>query len=75
MFAYDFHAGGETMMSRHFNEPSADVYFTKRKWGKEQMQAGCVLTNAFALWESRLYFKNIRKFISVVIPLYYPIAF
>lgn len=23
------------MMSRHFNDPSADAYFTKRKWGKE----------------------------------------
>lgn len=22
------------MMSRHFNDPSADAYFTKRKWGK-----------------------------------------
>ncbi|XP_074391378.1 PAN2-PAN3 deadenylation complex subunit PAN3 isoform X5 [Zonotrichia albicollis] len=34
VFAYDFHAGGETMMSRHFNDPSADSYFTKRKWGQ-----------------------------------------
>ncbi|KAG8136841.1 hypothetical protein E2320_005413, partial [Naja naja] len=34
VFAYDFHAGGETMMSRHFNDPSADGYFTKRKWGQ-----------------------------------------
>ncbi|KAM6140621.1 PAN2-PAN3 deadenylation complex subunit PAN3 isoform 2-T2 [Pterocles gutturalis] len=34
VFAYDFHAGGETMMSRHFNDPSADAYFTKRKWGQ-----------------------------------------
>ncbi|KAG8584888.1 hypothetical protein GDO81_004806 [Engystomops pustulosus] len=33
VFAYDFHAGAETMMSRHFNDPSADGYFTKRKWG------------------------------------------
>nr|XP_036859838.1 PAN2-PAN3 deadenylation complex subunit PAN3 isoform X5 [Manis javanica] len=33
VFAYDFHAGGETMMSRHFNDPNADAYFTKRKWG------------------------------------------
>ncbi|KAM9189980.1 PAN2-PAN3 deadenylation complex subunit PAN3 isoform 3-T3 [Dugong dugon] len=32
VFAYDFHAGGETMMSRHFNDPNADAYFTKRKW-------------------------------------------
>ncbi|XP_069825971.1 PAN2-PAN3 deadenylation complex subunit PAN3 isoform X3 [Dendropsophus ebraccatus] len=32
VFAYDFHAGAETMMSRHFNDPSADGYFTKRKW-------------------------------------------
>uniref|UniRef100_A0A8C5Q0L8 PAN2-PAN3 deadenylation complex subunit PAN3 n=1 Tax=Leptobrachium leishanense TaxID=445787 RepID=A0A8C5Q0L8_9ANUR len=34
VFAYDFHAGSETMMSRHFNDPSADGYFTKRKWGQ-----------------------------------------
>ncbi|KAM9039674.1 PAN2-PAN3 deadenylation complex subunit PAN3 isoform 4-T4 [Sarcophilus harrisii] len=34
VFAYDFHAGGETMMSRHFNDPGADAYFTKRKWGQ-----------------------------------------
>ncbi|XP_074842015.1 PAN2-PAN3 deadenylation complex subunit PAN3 isoform X2 [Carettochelys insculpta] len=34
VFAYDFHAGGETMMNRHFNDPSADAYFTKRKWGQ-----------------------------------------
>ncbi|XP_075775337.1 PAN2-PAN3 deadenylation complex subunit PAN3 isoform X2 [Pelodiscus sinensis] len=34
VFAYDFHAGGETMMSRHFNDPSADAYFSKRKWGQ-----------------------------------------
>uniref|UniRef100_A0A2K5LLD2 Poly(A) specific ribonuclease subunit PAN3 n=6 Tax=Cercopithecidae TaxID=9527 RepID=A0A2K5LLD2_CERAT len=34
VFAYDFHAGGETMMSRHFNDPNADAYFTKRKWGQ-----------------------------------------
>ncbi|XP_027733416.1 PAN2-PAN3 deadenylation complex subunit PAN3 isoform X2 [Vombatus ursinus] len=34
VFAYDFHAGGETMTSRHFNDPSADAYFTKRKWGQ-----------------------------------------
>nr|XP_015196878.1 PREDICTED: PAB-dependent poly(A)-specific ribonuclease subunit PAN3 isoform X1 [Lepisosteus oculatus] len=32
VFAYDFHAGAETMYSRHFNDPSADSYFTKRKW-------------------------------------------
>ncbi|MGH0182614.1 UNVERIFIED_CONTAM: hypothetical protein FKN15_010485 [Acipenser sinensis] len=32
VFAYDFHAGAETMFSRHFNDPSADSYFTKRKW-------------------------------------------
>ncbi|OBS75389.1 hypothetical protein A6R68_14096 [Neotoma lepida] len=34
VFAYDFHAGGETMMSRHFNDPNADAYFTKRKWAE-----------------------------------------
>ncbi|XP_043929204.1 PAN2-PAN3 deadenylation complex subunit PAN3 [Protopterus annectens] len=34
VFAYDFHAGGETLMSRHFNDPAADAYFTKRKWGQ-----------------------------------------
>ncbi|XP_059105325.1 PAN2-PAN3 deadenylation complex subunit PAN3 isoform X3 [Peromyscus eremicus] len=34
VFAYDFHAGGETMMSRHFNDSNADAYFTKRKWGQ-----------------------------------------
>nr|XP_004660039.2 PAN2-PAN3 deadenylation complex subunit PAN3 isoform X2 [Jaculus jaculus] len=34
VFAYDFHAGGETMMSRHFSDPNADAYFTKRKWGQ-----------------------------------------
>ncbi|XP_067889650.1 PAN2-PAN3 deadenylation complex subunit PAN3 isoform X2 [Heterodontus francisci] len=34
VFAYDFHAGAETMMNRHFNDPSAGAYFTKRKWGQ-----------------------------------------
>ncbi|XP_048453885.1 PAN2-PAN3 deadenylation complex subunit pan3 [Rhincodon typus] len=34
VFAYDFHAGAETMMTKHFNDPSADAYFTKRKWGQ-----------------------------------------
>jgi hypothetical protein len=34
VFSYDFHAGAETMFSRHFNDPTADSYFTKRKWGK-----------------------------------------
>ena len=42
VFAYDFHAGGETMMSRHFNDPNADAYFTKRKWGKAMMQESWV---------------------------------
>ncbi|XP_023693736.1 PAN2-PAN3 deadenylation complex subunit pan3 isoform X5 [Paramormyrops kingsleyae] len=32
VFAYDFHAGAETMFSRHFNDSVADSYFTKRKW-------------------------------------------
>uniref|UniRef100_A0A8C4S4I0 PAN2-PAN3 deadenylation complex subunit PAN3 n=1 Tax=Erpetoichthys calabaricus TaxID=27687 RepID=A0A8C4S4I0_ERPCA len=32
VFAYDFHAGAETMFNKHFNDPSADSYFTKRKW-------------------------------------------
>ena len=45
------------MMSRHFNDPNADAYFTKRKWGKEKRQASCMLTNGFALWEGSLYFK------------------
>lgn len=34
VFSYDFHAGAETMYSRHFNDPAADSYFTKRKWGE-----------------------------------------
>ncbi|CDQ82646.1 unnamed protein product [Oncorhynchus mykiss] len=34
VFSYDFHAGAETMFSRHFNDPTADSYFTKRKWGE-----------------------------------------
>lgn len=34
VFSYDFHAGAETMYSRHFNDPTADSYFTKRKWGE-----------------------------------------
>lgn len=34
VFSYDFHAGAETMFSRHFNDPAADSYFTKRKWGE-----------------------------------------
>ncbi|XP_075418917.1 PAN2-PAN3 deadenylation complex subunit PAN3 isoform X2 [Tenrec ecaudatus] len=38
VFAYDFHAGGETMMSRHFNDPNPDAYFTKRKWGQHDGQ-------------------------------------
>ncbi|KAM9333220.1 PAN2-PAN3 deadenylation complex subunit PAN3 isoform 3-T3 [Pholidichthys leucotaenia] len=36
VFAYDFHAGAETMFSRHFNDPAADSYFTKRKWGPHE---------------------------------------
>uniref|UniRef100_A0A3P9KYQ4 PAN2-PAN3 deadenylation complex subunit PAN3 n=1 Tax=Oryzias latipes TaxID=8090 RepID=A0A3P9KYQ4_ORYLA len=36
VFSYDFHAGAETMFSRHFNDPSADSYFTKRKWGQHE---------------------------------------
>ncbi|XP_072567465.1 PAN2-PAN3 deadenylation complex subunit PAN3 [Paramormyrops kingsleyae] len=32
VFSYDFHAGAETMAARHFNNPTADCYFTKRKW-------------------------------------------
>ncbi|KAL4660157.1 PAB-dependent poly(A)-specific ribonuclease subunit PAN3 isoform X1 [Arapaima gigas] len=32
VFSYDFHAGAETMFSRHFNDPTTDSYFTKRKW-------------------------------------------
>lgn len=34
VFSYDFHSGAETMFSRHFNDPAADSYFTKRKWGE-----------------------------------------
>ncbi|KAG7273927.1 hypothetical protein CRUP_011063 [Coryphaenoides rupestris] len=36
VFSYDFHAGAETMFSRHFNDPTADSYFTKRKWGQHE---------------------------------------
>ncbi|KAM9436216.1 PAN2-PAN3 deadenylation complex subunit PAN3 isoform 1-T1 [Clarias gariepinus] len=36
VFSYDFHAGAETMYSRHFNDPTADSYFTKRKWGPHE---------------------------------------
>ncbi|XP_048850573.1 PAN2-PAN3 deadenylation complex subunit pan3-like isoform X2 [Brienomyrus brachyistius] len=36
VFAYDFHAGAETMFSRHFNDSVADSYFTKRKWGQHE---------------------------------------
>uniref|UniRef100_A0A672J7A2 PAN2-PAN3 deadenylation complex subunit PAN3 n=1 Tax=Salarias fasciatus TaxID=181472 RepID=A0A672J7A2_SALFA len=36
VFSYDFHAGAETMFSRHFNDPAADSYFTKRKWGQHE---------------------------------------
>uniref|UniRef100_H3D591 PAN2-PAN3 deadenylation complex subunit PAN3 n=1 Tax=Tetraodon nigroviridis TaxID=99883 RepID=H3D591_TETNG len=36
VFSYDFHAGAETMYSRHFNDPAADSYFTKRKWGQHE---------------------------------------
>ncbi|KAL4657397.1 PAB-dependent poly(A)-specific ribonuclease subunit 3-like [Arapaima gigas] len=32
VFSYDFHAGAETMFHRHFNDATADSYFTKRKW-------------------------------------------
>uniref|UniRef100_A0AAQ5ZYF4 PAN2-PAN3 deadenylation complex subunit PAN3 n=1 Tax=Amphiprion ocellaris TaxID=80972 RepID=A0AAQ5ZYF4_AMPOC len=28
--------GAETMFSRHFNDPAADSYFTKRKWGQHE---------------------------------------
>ncbi|XP_040023466.2 PAN2-PAN3 deadenylation complex subunit PAN3 isoform X1 [Gasterosteus aculeatus] len=34
VFSYDFHAGAETMFGRHFSDPAADSYFTKRKWGE-----------------------------------------
>ncbi|XP_037312219.2 PAN2-PAN3 deadenylation complex subunit PAN3 isoform X3 [Pungitius pungitius] len=34
VFSYDFHAGAETMFGRHFNDPAADSFFTKRKWGE-----------------------------------------
>ncbi|XP_071400126.1 PAN2-PAN3 deadenylation complex subunit PAN3 [Centroberyx affinis] len=36
VFSYDFHAGAETMFSRHFNDPTADSFFTKRKWGQHE---------------------------------------
>ncbi|XP_077480481.1 PAN2-PAN3 deadenylation complex subunit PAN3 [Stigmatopora argus] len=36
VFSYDFHAGAETMFSRHFNDPGADSFFTKRKWGQHE---------------------------------------
>uniref|UniRef100_A0AAR2ISL9 PAN2-PAN3 deadenylation complex subunit PAN3 n=1 Tax=Pygocentrus nattereri TaxID=42514 RepID=A0AAR2ISL9_PYGNA len=36
VFSYDFHAGAETMYCRHFNDPTADSYFTKRKWGQHE---------------------------------------
>ncbi|XP_053268690.1 PAN2-PAN3 deadenylation complex subunit PAN3 isoform X1 [Pleuronectes platessa] len=36
VFSYDFHAGAETMFGRHFNDPAADSYFTKRKWGQHE---------------------------------------
>uniref|UniRef100_A0A4W5JPY3 PAN2-PAN3 deadenylation complex subunit PAN3 n=1 Tax=Hucho hucho TaxID=62062 RepID=A0A4W5JPY3_9TELE len=36
VFSYDFHAGAETMFNRHFNDPAADSYFTKRKWGQHE---------------------------------------
>ncbi|XP_046879489.1 PAN2-PAN3 deadenylation complex subunit PAN3 isoform X2 [Hypomesus transpacificus] len=36
VFSYDFHAGAETMFSRHFIDPAADSYFTKRKWGQHE---------------------------------------
>uniref|UniRef100_A0AAY5KPS5 PAN2-PAN3 deadenylation complex subunit PAN3 n=1 Tax=Esox lucius TaxID=8010 RepID=A0AAY5KPS5_ESOLU len=36
VFSYDFHAGAETMFSRHFNDPTTDSYFTKRKWGQHE---------------------------------------
>uniref|UniRef100_A0AAY4APP9 PAN2-PAN3 deadenylation complex subunit PAN3 n=1 Tax=Denticeps clupeoides TaxID=299321 RepID=A0AAY4APP9_9TELE len=36
VFSYDYHAGAETMFSRHFNDPTADSYFTKRKWGQHE---------------------------------------
>uniref|UniRef100_A0A4W4FXY0 PAN2-PAN3 deadenylation complex subunit PAN3 n=1 Tax=Electrophorus electricus TaxID=8005 RepID=A0A4W4FXY0_ELEEL len=36
VFSYDFHAGAETLYSRHFNDPTADSFFTKRKWGQHE---------------------------------------
>ncbi|KAJ3611477.1 hypothetical protein NHX12_021492 [Muraenolepis orangiensis] len=36
VFSYDFHAGAETMFSRHFSDSTADSYFTKRKWGQHE---------------------------------------
>ncbi|XP_078459104.1 PAN2-PAN3 deadenylation complex subunit PAN3 isoform X1 [Lampetra planeri] len=34
VFAHDFHAGAETLMSKHFSDPNADAFFNKRKWGQ-----------------------------------------
>lgn len=58
VFAYDFHAGGETMMSRHFNDPNADGYFTKRKWGKRDA-ADWALMHDFVLRNSSFVLKYI----------------
>lgn len=49
VFSYDFHAGAETMFSRHFNDPAADSYFTKRKWGESfltRFHRACVCEDA-----------------------------
>lgn len=75
MFAYDFHAGGETLMSRHFNDPNADAYFTKRKWGKKEMRASFILISVSALGKSSFAFENTCEIIPVVMQLKDPVAF
>lgn len=49
------------MMSRHFNDPNADAYFTKRKWGKRGARRLCfdacfgLGSNSFILKHTQIY--------------------
>lgn len=53
-------------MSRHFNDPNADAYFTKRKWGKKEMRASFILISVSALGKSSFAFENTCEIIPVV---------
>uniref|UniRef100_UPI0035900674 PAN2-PAN3 deadenylation complex subunit PAN3 isoform X2 n=1 Tax=Myxine glutinosa TaxID=7769 RepID=UPI0035900674 len=49
VFAYDFQAGAETLMSKHFSDPNADAFFTKKKWGPTARQPSSLLPESL-IW-------------------------